>query len=113
MTIQIRARGFRPTAALSARVEREVQKALSRLRPRPAAVLALLSDLNGPRGGEDKQCQLRGHHALTGDIVASASGADLYDAIGKAARRFRRALVHRKGQRLEGTRRGVPAVPTA
>ena len=99
MKIEIRTRGFHPAAALSAHVEREIQKSLSRLRPRPAAVLASLSDLNGPRGGEDKRCQLRGRHALTGEIVAGAADADLYQAIGKAARRFRRALVHRSGQR--------------
>jgi putative sigma-54 modulation protein len=99
MKLEIRTRGFRPTAALSAHVERQVQRSLSRVRPRPRAVLASLSDLNGPRGGEDKSCQLRGRLARTGEVVASAADADLYQAIGKAARRFRRALVHRSGQR--------------
>jgi len=105
MKIDIRTRGFRPTAALSAHVEREVARSLSRVRPRPAAIFASLSDLNGPRGGEDKKCQIRGRLARTGEVVASAADADMYRAIGRAADRFRRALV----------RKGVPrpARPTA
>ena len=39
MKIDIRTRGFRPTAALSAHVEREVTRSLSRVRHRPAAIL--------------------------------------------------------------------------
>ena len=99
MRIEVRTRGFRTTKALSAHVEREVAKSLSRLRSRPGAVLAYLSDVNGPRGGRDKQCRLRGHVARGGEVVATASAADMYQAIGRAAVRLRRALVHRTGQR--------------
>ena len=99
MKIDIRTRGFRPTAALSAHVEREVTRSLARVRHRPAAILASLSDLNGPRGGEDKRCQLRGGLARRGEVVASAAGADMYRAIGMAADRFRRALVRKGGSR--------------
>jgi ribosome-associated translation inhibitor RaiA len=110
MKIDIRTRGFRPTAALSAHVEREVTRSLSRVRHRPAAILASLSDLNGPRGGEDKRCQIRGCLAQTGEVVASAAGADMYRAIGMAADRFRRALVRKGGprtvRRAEGRGKG-------
>lgn len=99
MKIDIRTRGFRPTASLSAHVEREVARSLSHVRPRPAAILASLSDLNGPRGGEDKKCQIRGRLVRTGEVVASAAGADMYRAIGMAADRFRRALVRKGGER--------------
>ena len=97
MKIDIRTRGFRPTAALSAHVERQVTRSLARVRPRPDAVFASLSDLNGPRGGEDKRCQFRGRLTRTGEVVASAAGADMYQAIVRAADRFRRAL-SRKGR---------------
>ena len=99
MKIEIRTRGFRPTPALSAHVEREVVRSLSHIRPRPAAIFASLSDLNGPRGGEDKRCQIRGRLSRTGEVVASAAGADMYRAIGMAADRFRRALVRKGGPR--------------
>jgi ribosome-associated translation inhibitor RaiA len=113
MRIEVRARGFRPTKALSAHVERQVSRSLSRLRSRPAAVVAYLSDLNGPRGGSDKLCRLRGHVARGGEVVATASGEDMYRAIGTAAVRLRRALVQRSAQRdarrRPRPRREIPA----
>ena len=109
MKIETRAQGFRTTMALSAHVEREVRKSLSGVRPRPDAVLASLSDVNGPRGGDDKRCQLRGRRPRAGEVVASAAHADMYQAIAQAADRFRRALVHRSDHRQTSRRRRIQA----
>ena len=109
MKIETRAQGFRTTTALSANVEREVRKSLSVVRRRPEAVLASLSDVNGPRGGDDKRCQLRGRLPRAGEVVASAAHADMYQAIAQAADRFRRALVRRGGHRQTSRRRRIQA----
>jgi hypothetical protein len=113
LKIEVRTRGFRATEALSAHVERAVSRSVSRIRSRPPAVLAYLSDLNGPRGGIDKQCRLRGRLAGGAEVLATAAGPDMYEVIGRAAGLFRRALVHRNAQRRgrsahRGSRAGRP-----
>jgi ribosome-associated translation inhibitor RaiA len=90
--IQVRTQGFRPTPALRAHIERELRKPLARARRTVGDVVAFLSDVNGPRGGEDKQCQIRARLASAGEVCASAVAADAYEAITKAARRLGRAI---------------------
>ena len=98
LSIEVRTRRFRPTPAIRAHVERELRKSLSRVRPRAGEVVAFLSDVNGPRGGEDKRCQIRARLASAGEVFASAVAADLYEAITKAAKRLGRAILRAAGQ---------------
>jgi len=85
MNIQIRGIGIPPTEALAAHVERRLAFALSRFSTVLERVVVRFSDLNGPRGGEDKVCQvgftLRG---LPSEVV-EARDADLYTAVDQAA----------------------------
>ena len=98
LTIEVRTRGFRPTPAISAHVERALRRQLGRVRTTAGDVVAFLSDVNGPRGGEDKQCQIRARLASAGEVFASAVAADLYEAITKAAGRLGRAILRTAGQ---------------
>jgi len=96
MNIQIRAIGIPPTEALSAHIERRMAFALSRFYARMDRIVVRFSDLNGPKGGQDKVCQvgftLRG---MAPEIV-EAKDADLYLAIdlaaAKAGRRMARLI---------------------
>jgi putative sigma-54 modulation protein len=97
--IDVRTRGFRPTAALRAHAEREVRRSLGHVRKRAGEVTLFLSDLNGPRGGADKLCRIGAHLHRSGVVFASASGTDLYEAIAKAASRLRRLVSHALGRR--------------
>lgn len=59
-----------------------------------------LSDVNGPRGGVDKRCQVRLTTERTGTIVISATARDWRSALDSALARATRALLRlwRRGQ---------------
>lgn len=85
MNIQIRSIGIPASEALSAHVERRLAFALSRFAHRLDRVLVRFSDLNGPKGGSDKVCQV--DFTLKGLAPESveAQDADLYSAVDLAA----------------------------
>ncbi|MEZ5739541.1 MAG: ribosome-associated translation inhibitor RaiA [Burkholderiaceae bacterium] len=92
MQIEIQARDFPLTAALRDHVEKRLRFALSRFSDRVQRVAVRLSDVNGPRGGQDKNCHL--HVRLRGlpDIVVRNTESDLYVAVDRASGRAGRAL---------------------
>ncbi len=91
MDIDTRTQGFELTAALAQRVHTQVRAALEPMAARVTGVTVRLDDVNGDRGGVDKRCRivvsLDGHRTA----VAAVTSADLYAAIGDAARRVRRS----------------------
>jgi len=105
MQIDIQARDFSLTQALRNHVERRLSFALSTRYDRIKRVLVRLSDINGPRGGNDKCCHL--HVVLPGqaDVVIADTQSNLYAAIDRAADRASRA-VSRKLARLHRSKRG-------
>jgi putative sigma-54 modulation protein len=105
MQIDIQARDFSLTKALRNHVERRLGFALSTRYDRIKRILVRLSDINGPRGGNDKRCQL--HVVMTGqaDVIIEDTQANLYAAINRAADRASRAVT-RKLVRLRNNNRG-------
>lgn len=89
MRVQVRSRDFELTDALRHFTKKRLGVALDRFRDRIKRIDASLADLNGPRGGIDKQCRLRVHLAGRGEVIARATGTDLYAAIVQAVRRMR------------------------
>ena len=59
-------------------------------------MIVRLSDINGPRGGEDKCCHIQVALAHLPDVVIEDTEADLYAAIDRAADR----AAHTVGRRL-------------
>jgi hypothetical protein len=104
LRIEIRTRGLRATPAVLADAERKVRKALGPGRL-AGDVVAFLSDLNGPRGGEDKQCVLRARLDSAGYLFARAAAPDLERAVVQAARSLGRAVRHAAARRVEGVTR--------
>ena len=104
MQIEIQARDFSLTPALRSHIVRRLGFALSTRYDRIERIRVRLSDVNGPRGGSDKCCQL--HIVLPGqaDIVIVDTQANLYVAIDRAAGRAGRA-VHRRLARLHRNKR--------
>lgn len=98
MQIEIHARDFALTDGLREAVERRLRFALGRFDERPFRVSVRLSDLNGPRGGEDKHCAIRVRVGGLPDIVVEDTEADLYTAVNRATERVARTL-RRKLQR--------------
>jgi len=59
MQINVQALNFDLTPALRQHTERRLHFALGRANGQISRLTVRLSDLNGPRGGEDKRCLLR------------------------------------------------------
>lgn len=92
MHIDIQARGFELTDGLREHTMRRLSFATDWARDEVRRVTVRLSDINGPRGGEDKRCLIQ--IPLTGraDIVIDELDSDLYVAIDKAIGRIERVL---------------------
>jgi ribosome-associated translation inhibitor RaiA len=95
MQIVIQARGLDLTAELREYVDRRLRFAFDRASYVLASVSVVLSDINGPRGGNDKCCRIRlvGNEAL--DMVVEDTQADLHVAVDRAADRAGRTLARR------------------
>ena len=75
-----------------------------------------LSDVNGPRGGVDKRCQVELETDGSGTVVISALARDWRSAIDSALARAARALLRlwqRNRPPLRGVRTGRQALPPA
>ena len=99
MPVQIKARGFTLTQSLEQYVLRRITPALGKRLDSASTLRIGLSDINGPRGGADKCCQV--HIALPQqrDVVVREVQPNMYVAIDSALRRARRALARRLSKR--------------
>ena len=93
MQINIQAHGFTATEALRNHVTRRLQHALGCCSDRITRTTVRLLDVNGPRGGVDKRCQIQVRLASLADVVIEDTEADLYVAIDRAAERAGRTAV--------------------
>jgi putative sigma-54 modulation protein len=92
MQLDIQARGFSLTDGIRDYTERRMQFALNRNDKYITRVQVRLADINGPRGGVDKRCQIDLGLAGRSDIVIEDVEADLYVAIDRATDRCARTL---------------------
>jgi len=95
MNIDIQALGFSLTEALHEYVQRHINFALSTRNQYIRRVRVWLSDINGPRGGLDKQCQIQVELTQLPDVVIETTEGDLYAAINRAADRAGRTVQRR------------------
>ena len=101
MRIHVRSRGFELTDALRAYAEWRLRFALGRFGTRLQSVTVRIDDVNGPRGGADKRCQIVAHLAPGGEIRVEELDGDLYAAIARAADRLDRAVAREMARRRE------------
>jgi putative sigma-54 modulation protein len=92
MRINIQARGFELTEGLRQHTERRLQFAIDWASDEVRTVKVRFSDINGPRGGQDKCCTIQIPIAGQRDVVIKDTEADLYVAIDRAADRVERTL---------------------
>ena len=92
MQLDIQARDFSLTDALSNYANQRLRMVISGCDNHITRVVMRLSDINGPRGGDDKRCLLRVVLAGQPDVVVEDVEADLYDAIDRATERARRSV---------------------
>ncbi|MDH5600724.1 MAG: ribosome-associated translation inhibitor RaiA [Gammaproteobacteria bacterium] len=91
MQIEIQARDFSLTNALRDYIKRRLDFALRRRDNHIQRVMVRVSDINGPRGGQDKSCQI--HIVLPkASVVVEDIKSNLYKAIDRAAGRARQSI---------------------
>jgi ribosome-associated translation inhibitor RaiA len=106
MKIDVRFVGLEPSDPLRHQATRRVHFHLSRYWRDIGAVHLRISDVNGPRGGVDKKCQVtvRGRFATV--LVADRS-RDAYAAVDMAVKRAGRAVA-RALERTRAVRTSLP-----
>ena len=104
MHIDIQARNFSLTNALSGHVKRRLGFALSSRDIHIQRVMVRLSDINGPRGGADKCCQIQVVLPQLADVVIEDTEVDLYAAIDRAADRAGRTVDRRLARHRDRAR---------
>lgn len=104
MHIDIQARNFSLTNALSGHVKRRLGFALSSRDIHIQRVTVRLSDINGPRGGADKCCHIQVVLPQLPDVVIEDTEVDLYAAIDRAADRAGRTVDRRLARNRDRAR---------
>ena len=107
MQVDIQSRGFELTGSLREHVRRRLACNLPAGDTAIQRVTVRLSDVNGPRGGEDKRCHIAVSLNGLPRLVIEDTEANLYVAIDRAAERAGRTLQRRLARRL----RPAPAFP--
>ena len=109
MQINIQSRSFSLTDALREHIKRRLGFALSTRDEHIQRVMVRLSDINGPRGGNDKQCHIQVLLSHLPDVIIEDTEADMYAAIDRAADRAGRTV----GRRLSRQRDQMRTVPVS
>ena len=106
MNIAVRTQGFELTRAINAFACSQLEAALKSYSEMVMSVDVFMKDINGPKGGEDKQVLVR-TRLRTGQVIAiECTRANLYNAIAATTRRSKRSIRRalRKLRRIEKLR---------
>lgn len=106
MKINIQAHDFSLTGSLRQHVERKVLTSMSCCSDRIELVNVALVDINGPKGGVDKSCQIQVVLSGLPNIVVEDIESDLYFAISRAAGRVGRTVRRKLERQRERMNRG-------
>lgn len=101
MRIHVQSRALEHTEALHGYVQRRLLFALSRFGARLQSVRVRLDDLNGPRGGIDKRCQIDAHLGPWGDVRIEQLAGEVHAAIDRAADRLQHAVAREMERRRQ------------
>jgi putative sigma-54 modulation protein len=108
MKVQVKARHFSLTNELKQYVKKRLKFALDTRYQQVKRVEVMLSDINGPKGGEDKRCQILLKIDGQTDVVVDDVQSHLYSAIDRAVSRASRSVAKRvtrlrhKAKRFKG-----------
>ncbi|MCH9685880.1 MAG: HPF/RaiA family ribosome-associated protein [Deltaproteobacteria bacterium] len=105
MELDIRGRNVSLTDPLAHLVRRRLDFALGRHASEIRRVEVKLADVNGPRGGVDKECRVEVVLSHGGSVAAHGIDEHVRNAIDRAAHRAGRR-VNRKLARVANSRRG-------
>jgi len=93
MKTSIRVRNIEWSPELRKDVERSIKYAVDRYRPQVNEVLVYLADLNGPKGGVDKLCQITANlRGRSNRVLILERATEILPAVHRA--------IHRLGNRI-------------
>lgn len=99
MNLTIRTRQVQHTAEMTAELEHCIERTFERIRPWIRRIDVTIADINGPKGGPDKQVRLRlrGHSGPS--IVVEHVGVDTLATVALVAERAEQALLRKAARR--------------
>jgi putative sigma-54 modulation protein len=92
MNLRLATRGIELTADLNDYIKRRVHFAMGRFAGKIKSVSIRLVDVNGPRGGIDKCCDIRVNVGLRREVIVREQQASIHAAIAFAVERADRAV---------------------
>lgn len=92
MTTRTIARGLKLTSGLRTAMQTMMAGAFDRFADRLASVTAVVEDVNGPRGGEDKRVRLELRGSRRQFVHVEGQGAEILPTLGKVLDRAGYAL---------------------
>ena len=95
MEIDIQAHNISLTRGLREHIKRRLGFSLSTRYERIRRILVRISDINGPRGGNDKRCLIQVVLPRQADVVIEDTESSLYAAIDRAVSRVSRTVMRR------------------
>ena len=104
VTIDFRVRGIDFTDELRNAVERIVKFAVDRYETQVDKISVYLADLNGPKGGVDKLCQITANLSRGNPVLILEKGSEILTTVHRAAR----GLGHRIGRNVQRRNRPDP-----
>jgi ribosome hibernation promoting factor len=95
MRIEVSGQGMTVRPGLKDHVERRLDFALNRFEDRIDHIAVKLEDLNGPKGGVDKQCRVMVQLHKLPNAIVEQTAEDMYAAVDLAADRVGRAVARK------------------
>ncbi|HOM18667.1 MAG TPA: HPF/RaiA family ribosome-associated protein [Thermoguttaceae bacterium] len=92
MQVFISAKNFKVSEPVREHVDRRLAFALDRFQAEIERIDVTLADLNGPKGGMDKQCRMVAKLRSDGTLVIEDQDMDFYAVIDRAADRLGHAV---------------------
>jgi putative sigma-54 modulation protein len=100
MKIEVRFRAIEGSETFREHVVRRARFQLSRFNDQVGSVIIRVGDINGPKGGADKRCQVTLRGPALGAIAVETLSSDAYSAVDLALARATRTI----GRGLERAR---------
>ncbi len=105
MQVDVHSKDVRLTRSLKRFVERKMQTALGRFDASVDWVKVQISDINGPRGGEDIRCRVLAHVSGGRTLAIDETKSEPFAAVAHAAERLGRSVARRVDRLKSGPRR--------
>jgi ribosomal subunit interface protein len=112
MRIEIQARNVSLSSRLRRQTEGRIRAALTRFDERITRVSLWLSDVNGPKGGTDKNCQVQ--VVMTGkpDVFIEETRDTIFAAINRALERAGQVVVRKLDRNRTRVKRSAMLLPS-